>query len=530
MDVELACTLLQQVGASHGLSGVLQQGLDHRRRQAWVGLQQQRCGASDRRGRHRCARQVHLRFAVGLGHACGRDQRRVELGRQRVPCQQSIAGLGGSRSHDAVARGDQVGLEHVVGRTHPHRVGAAAACRPARTEHVDHVVGAGRRALEVDRADRDDARVVARRRDGTVDRHSGGVHAEVACGGNHRDALRHRAARCRAQRIVLPAVGGVHRQAQVHDSDVVFLGVVDHPLDALERVAQSAGAEVVEHLDVIHIGVGRNAGKVRRDAVGCGAAGRDRSDVRAVAISVLHGVGAVVDSGLVARQCGAARLQRGVIAVAVGPVGQRGGQELHVLDHTCGARGVVEGFVALHHARVHDGDAYARAVQSTVGGLGRSSAHASGRRAGDGLQRAGGATGLAIRGDEPDVVARCDLVELPCGQRGRQHAQAGEAGVDGAARLDDVRAQTAHGRVGVAADEHRLHHALAVLVARPARLRRRRGVDAGLQVLRQLVNVAVATGRVGSGEAEAREQQRDGGDCGHDGLGQAAALDQDDEA
>ena len=48
----------------------------------------------------------------------------------------------------------------------------------------------------------------------------------------------------------------VRRQAEVDHADVVFLGVVDHPLDAFERVAQRAAAVVVEHLDVVEVAFG----------------------------------------------------------------------------------------------------------------------------------------------------------------------------------------------------------------------------------------------------------------------------------
>ena len=42
------------------------------------------------------------------------------------------------------------------------------------------------------------------------------------------------------------------------------LGVIDDPLDAFKRIAQRADAVGVEHLDVVEVGVGRDAGGIGR--------------------------------------------------------------------------------------------------------------------------------------------------------------------------------------------------------------------------------------------------------------------------
>ena len=214
--------------------------------------------------------------------------------------------------------------------------------------------------------------------------------------------------------------------------------------------------------------------------------------MRAVAVAVLQVGFAVVDRGFVRRQRRAARLQRCVGAGGVGPVGERGRQELHVLGDAGGAGRVIESLVALHHPRVDDCNADARAVQTGVGGLGRAGAHRAGGGAGHGFERAGGALGLAVRRDELHVAALCDLLHAMRRQCCGEHAQARHGSVDRAAGALDFGPQLAHFLVGVAAHEHHLNRVLAAIVPGPALLVRGAGVDRIAEVLGDLAFVAAA--------------------------------------
>ena len=288
VHVQQSCALLQQVGVRQRLRGVLEDGLDQRRRQAGIGLQHQRGGTRHGRRSDRGAAHQHLRFGQRGRDAQRRDQGAgISVG--KVVPRQRVAGRG-RRTNHSVARCHQVGFEQVVDTANTAGVDQRSPRRAASAEKVHAVVTACRRAFEVGGTHRDHRRVVARRADPTVGFLAQQVHAEIACRHHHRDAGGACAAHRNAQRVGLPALGRVGGQAQVEHANVVFLGVVDDPLDAFERVAQRAHAKVVEHPHVVDIGVGRDAVDVLRRG-GCGsvvAPCRHRGDMGAVAVGVLR--------------------------------------------------------------------------------------------------------------------------------------------------------------------------------------------------------------------------------------------------
>ena len=290
VDVEQASALLHQAGTGDRLGAVLQHGLDQRRRQARVGVQHQCDGARHHRRRHRGARQV-LQCLVGRLRRAAQpiDQRRV-VGGQRV---QRGAQRGGRTQH-LVARRHQVGLEQVVGAAHTQRVDKAAPGGPARAEAVDDIVCAGHAGFEIGRAHGDHRGVVARRRNGAKGLDAVSVFAKVAASHDHRDARSSGRPNGAAQRVGDEGLGGIGRQADVEHADVVFLGVVQHPVDAGQGVGQLALAAAVEHLDVIDQRAGGNAAALHPAAV-AGTAGGDAGNVGAVPVGVLALAGVVVD-------------------------------------------------------------------------------------------------------------------------------------------------------------------------------------------------------------------------------------------
>ena len=129
---------------------------------------------------------------------------------------------------------------------------------------VHRLDAARRRVVVVHGTDGDHRRVVARRTDRPVDLLAARRQAKIAGRHHDRDAGCRRAARSGAQRIGLPGLRRRRRQAEVHHADVVLLRVVDNPLDAIDRLADRAGAVAVEHLDVIDVCVRRDAGRIGR--------------------------------------------------------------------------------------------------------------------------------------------------------------------------------------------------------------------------------------------------------------------------
>ena len=201
--VEQPCALRQQAARRQRLRGVLQDGLDQRRRQARVGLQQQGHGARDDRGRSRGSAEFHQ--LVGrqlLRRTCVLGQLRIG-GRQVVDGAIVVAGQG---AQDTVARSHQVRLDEVVGPPLPTGQGHATPGGPARTEAGHGIVCAPDRgrlaqAGHPGRAHRDDRGLVPRRRDAAVDRLAGRVLAVVTSCGHHHDARRGGAAGAAGQRI-----------------------------------------------------------------------------------------------------------------------------------------------------------------------------------------------------------------------------------------------------------------------------------------------------------------------------------------
>ena len=409
-------------------------------------------------------------------------------------------------------------------------VGVAAAGRSARAEIVDGVVVAHDRVVQVHRPHGDHRRVVARRADLAIDLLVGGVEAEVARGHDHRDAGRRGAAHGRAQRVQRPALGGLRRQADVHDADVVLLGVEDHPLDAFDRVADGARAGVAEHLHVVDAGIRCHAVHVllRRGGGSEVAPRRHRSHVRAVAVAVRRDGAVVGDRGFVAVERGAARLQRADACGARGPVGRRVVQHRHVaLDAQAG--GAVERAVVAHDARVEDGDADAAAVQARVGGLAAVGAHAGQVGAGDRFQRAEGPLGLPVGRDADDVAALRQLGQVAGPDLHRDRMRGRMHGVHRAAEPEHLGPQFCHRRVGRIADQDGLHMAHAADVARPPRAQWAGAAHFVVQVGRHLGGM-VGQGRgVRRAQPDAGQYQADGG-YSRDGCAQEATLlDQDGE-
>ena len=190
--------------------------------------------------------------------------------------------------------------------------------RPARAEGVHAVVAARGGAFRVGRPNRDHGRIVAGRGDGAVGFDTGGVFAEIS--GRHHDgeASGIGGARGTAQRIGEVALGGIGCQADVEHADVVFLGVVQHPFDAGQRVGQLARAGTVEYLDVVQIGVRRQAGGVRTAKAPTSSG--DAGHVRAVAVVVLGEFSAdVLDRAFVCRTRSAVRRERARQVYTDGP-------------------------------------------------------------------------------------------------------------------------------------------------------------------------------------------------------------------
>ena len=143
-----------------------------------------------------------------------------------------------------------------------------------------------------------------------------------------------RAAHGDAERVGQPALGRIRREADVEHLDVVFLGVVDDPLDSLQGIAQGAGAEVVEHLDVVDVGARRDAGGIgrrRRSSAPCrrrsrprACRGRTRSCARLASLAIAASKAA--SSALPGRQ-------RGRAAGRGGPVGGAGIAQVDVAPH-----------------------------------------------------------------------------------------------------------------------------------------------------------------------------------------------------
>ena len=357
------------------------------------------------------------------------------------------------------------------------------------------------------------------------------VQPRVASRHHHGDTGRSGTAHRRAQRVRLPRLRGVGCQADVEHPDVVFLGVVDHPLDAFQRIAERAVAVVVEYLDVVEVGVGRDAG-----GVGCAGAvrlrepGGHRGHMGAMPVAVSQRRRVVRNRGFIGAERGAARLWRSDAADAEGPVGRRGVQDLDVALDARGATGVEEGLVRFHDARVQYRDADAGAVDAAVARFAAAAAHIRRQRAGDGFERARGAQGDAVGGDADDVAALRQCGDVRGLDLHRQGAYRRVGRMHRAADAGDVVAQIAQLRVGVVADDDGLHVAHAADVARPLGPGCAGLGDLVAEVARHLLALGLpALCGVGRGEAKGRQQHGDRGDRGHGCLVQAAALDQHDE-
>ena len=527
VDVQVARALLQQVLPGQRLRGVLQDGLDQRRRQARVGLQHQRHGASHGGGRNRGAAEHHLRLGQCRRDTERRDQLAVVEAGQEVPAQ-AIAGCGRS-TDDLVARRHQVGLEQVVDPAHATGIGVGAARRPARAEQVHAVVAARGGVVKVDGAHGDGGRIVARCADGTVGFLALPRQAEVAAGHHHRDAGRRGTAHRDAQRVGLPGLRRGRGQAQVQHPDVVFLGVVDHPLNAFEHVAERAHAIAVEHLDVDDVGPGRHAG----DVLGCRALGRvvaaggHRGDVRTVAVGVVGDRAVVGNRVFVGGQRRAARLQR-TGGSACGPVGQRGVEHVDIApDADRRAAGLeLKGVMRAHHTRVEHRNADAVAVQAAVAAGRAVSAHVGRGRAADRLHHAGGAARFAVGHHARHVAALRQCVHGARRHYGRQPADARMPHLHRPADARDESAQVGQFGIGRIGDDDDLDMAHAADVAHMAALGRDRRIERAAQVLRDLLVFGLGVGAMApAGGAE----HEDGDERHRFAAAQRAALNKDGE-
>ena len=354
--------------------------------------------------------------------------------------------------------------------------------RPARAEQVHAVVAARERALEVDRADGDHRRVNAGRADRAVGFLTERVQAVVASGDDDRDSRGRRAPHSDAERVGQPALGRIRGEADVQHLDVVFPGVVDDPLDSLQRIAQRARAEVVEHLHVVDVGAGRDAGGIGRRAVVARRARRDRGDVRAVAVRVLRQAGVVGDRRLEGGELGASGRERGRAGAPVGPVGGAGVAQVDVALDARGALAVEERPMRLHHARIEHRDADAAAVQLRGVALEVAGAHVAGQGSGDRFEGARRPAGDPVRRHARDITALGQPDDMGRAHLHGQRPQGRMDGVDRAAGAQHRRAQVRHRGIGRVADDDRLDVADSVQVAHPARLRLACLAEAGRQI------------------------------------------------
>ena len=284
-DVELASALLDDAGVGQGLCRVLEDRLHQRGRQARIGLQQDGHGPSDRRSSDRRAAELHHRLLPGLRCAGHLRQLGVVAG-QEVPARGLPGVVGGQSGDDAIARGDQIGLDEVV---HPSVAAGkpeAAARGSARAEARHHVVTPAGRGAQVGGTDGDGGRFVPGRGDGAIDRLSRIVLAVVAGGRNDHEAGRSGAARGACQGIGEEGLVGSRAQAQVHDADVGRARALDHPVDARERVGHVAHAALVQHAQVVQVGRGCDAAAV--GGLIAAGPGSHRGHMGTVAIGIRH--------------------------------------------------------------------------------------------------------------------------------------------------------------------------------------------------------------------------------------------------
>ena len=324
--VELPGALHHQAALPNRQGRVLQDGLHERRRQAGVGLQQHRSRTCHCRSGHRGARQLHQpRLRVG-------GTRHLQLrvaGGQQVPGRAGTAAGDGRRRHDLVARRHQVGLDEVVYPAPAAGQRQRAARGPARAETGDGVVGHRRGAIGVERAYRDDRRLVPGRNDGAVNLLPRRVLARVAGGGHHHQARCGGAARGAGQRVDQKRVGRGCAQAHVDDADVGQPRPLQHPVHAQQRVGHGADAALVEHAHVVQAGPGR-------DAAAAGSHGRHVGAV-AVGVGVLRPWFVLLVAVLPLRTVDAALGVGGVVAALRPAVAQRPAQR-HDVDHRAHTR------------------------------------------------------------------------------------------------------------------------------------------------------------------------------------------------
>ena len=487
VDVEHPRPLLQQVVVGQRLRGVLQDGLDQRRRRPRVGLPHQRHGAGHRRGGDRGPAHQHLCFGVDRGDPQRRHQIAVVGGGQPVPGRRCTIRGGGRSADNPVARRHQIGLQQVVGVRQAIGVEPHPARRSARAEVGHGVVVAGNGIVIVDRTHGNHRRVDAGGADRAVELLAGARLPEVAGRRHHRDAGGSGTARGHAQRIGLPALGRISRQAGVQHPDVVFLGVIDDPLDAFDRIADGAIAIVIEHPHVVDFRVRCDAGGIgRAGGIELGVAGGDRGHMRAVAERVLRRIVVGGNQRLVSVQRQAAWLQRSRGVDADRPAGRGAVEHVDVARNARNPAAVQKGVVRLHHPRIQHRDADAGPIHSAVAGLGAVGAHVARQRAGDRFERAGRLADFAVRRHADHVLA---LRQRNDGARFHQRRQRMNERIlreHRTAGPDHERAQIGHLRVGGVADHDHLHVAHAPDVACPFDRRRGAQGDADLQVARYL--------------------------------------------
>ena len=220
-EVQLAAPLLKVVEARKRLRRVHQNHFDEARRERRVGLEKRRRARHDRR-RHRSAAHVHL--LLGEGPRDIRVERRVLRHQIVVLC---------LPRDDLVAGRGEVGLDEIVEVPDARVIRPEAARGAARAEGRDLVVGALVRAEGVDRADRDDRGVVARRVNPPVESVARAVLAFVTRSGDDHDPGCRQAAHGHAERVGEVRIDGCRAEAQVDHFDVVDrVGVVgQHPVE-----------------------------------------------------------------------------------------------------------------------------------------------------------------------------------------------------------------------------------------------------------------------------------------------------------
>ena len=495
LDVELAGPLLEHVGRRQWLRRVLENGLDQRRGQPGVGLQQQGDRTRHHGRRNGGTAQHHQRAAALL--VCTDHLGQLRVGERQVGRPLHRAVVGGQCTDDPVARRHQIGLEEIVERALAGAADMGAACGAARTEGGDDVVGARQRSLQVAGPDRDHRGVVPRRTDAAIALCTTVGPAVVP--GRHDD--RDPGCRCASnrtrQRVGSPGLRGIRRQAEVHHPDVVFPGVVDDPVDTSQHVTELAQALVVQHLHVVERRAGGDAGGLGIPPGVVVATGRDTGNVGTVSIGVDGSFVPVVQSRLVFL-AGVAPWRHGLRQIDTGrPVldTTRGHvtdfQDVDAAADTAAARLVFEQRMFPHQTRVEHGDADAVAVQPGVGAGERGCSGAHRRSTAHGLDDAGcHGQACAHRGpvgrDSLDVGSFGEIVHRVRRQEDRQGVDRQVTHVHRTTLGEDVGPQRGKLRVGAVGDHQDLDIQHPADAPGPVRLRRSRRTDHLTQIGRDL--------------------------------------------